>query len=248
MSNPPFTGSPVTPNQAFDPSKDHTTPNLRGLSNAMNSPGALGGTTGVDCKLIHGDRWQEIQGKLTENIKNDLTTHILQKQKWTIDNNLDFTVNGETTETFVGEVKEYFHSGSRSEYFGERTDLHHDHDHTINPTHTFDILDTEGEYTNVDLAVTASSFDATGMSVEATIAQAEAWGAGAEAWGAQVGAGGFHNEAVGLDVGEHETDAKLDGLRGDITALQGEAGGPRTIIRPVRIGICIAVHMDSPWA
>jgi hypothetical protein len=249
MPNPPFGGSPLTPNQAFDPSKDHTTPNLRGLNpNGMSSAGALSGTTGIDCKLIHGDRWQEIQGKLTENIKNDLTTHILEKQKWTVDEDLNFTVTGETTENFVGEAKQYFHSGSRFEYFGEHTDLHHDHDHQINPTHTFDILDTEGEYKNVEIAVTASAFEAIGTSVEATVAKAEAWGAGAEAWGAQVGAGAFHNEAVALDVGEHEADHKMDLVKGRLDALEAEAGGPRTIIRPVRIGICIAVHIDSPWA
>jgi len=260
-----FGGSPLTPNQPFDPSNDHTTPNLRGLNpKAMNSPGGLSGTTGADCKLIHGDRWQEIKGKLTENIQSDLATHILGKEAWTIDHNLDFTVkgkekwivdhnldftvNGETTESFVGEVKDYFHSGSRFEYFGEHTDLHHDHDHQINPTYSFDVLNTEGDYKNIDLAVTSLALEAIGTSVGATVLKGEAWGAGADAWGFQVGAGFFQNEVCAHDMQEKGDKEELKGIHIEVAMIEAEVGGPRTGIHPVHVGIRIAVNIDSPWA
>ncbi len=230
-------------------SGDSATPKLGSLSlGSMTSAGALSGTSGTDSKLIHGDRWQEIQGNQTENIKNNLKTHILQNQTWKIEDNLDFTVVGETKDNRVGEVNEYFHAGSRFEYFGEHTDQHHEQDHQINPTHTFDILNVEAEYKNVDLAIKASSIEAKGIVLDATVAKAEAWGAGAEAWGAQVSAGGFKNEAVALDVKEEEAKEELTGIHNDITALNAQIGAARTIIMPVRIGICIAIHMDSPWA
>jgi hypothetical protein len=215
---------------------------------AMTSPGAVSGTTGIDSKLIHGDRWQEIQGNQTENIKNNLTTHIKENETWTVDDNLDFTVTGETKDNRVGEVNEYYHAGSKFEYFGEHTDLHHEQDHQINPTHTFDILNVEGEYKTIDLAIKASSIEAKGLVLDATVAKAEAWGAGAEAWGAQVGAGGFHNEAVALDVKEKAADEELKGIHNKIAALNTQVGAARTVIMPVRIGICIAIHIDSPWA
>jgi hypothetical protein len=43
---------------------------------------ALAGTTGVDCKLIHGDRWQQILGNMTENYTGNVNTTIFQN--WTI--------------------------------------------------------------------------------------------------------------------------------------------------------------------
>ncbi|HLH02850.1 MAG TPA: hypothetical protein VKX25_08770 [Bryobacteraceae bacterium] len=244
-----FQGNVHTPTASNGISRDSATPKLGALNlGAMTSVTAVSGTNGVDSKLIHGDRWQEIQGNQTENIKNDLKTHILQNQQWTIEDNLDFKVNGETTDNRIGEVKEYYHSGSRFEYIGEHTDLHHEQDHQINPTHTFDILNVEGEYKNIDFAVKASSIEAKGIVLDATVAKAEAWGAGAEAWGAQVGAGGFANEAVALDVKEKAAEEEMKGVHNDIAALNAQIGAARTIIMPVRVGICIAVHIDSPWA
>ena len=244
-----FNSDVRTPSGSNSIARDSATPKLGALNlGAMTSAGAVSGTTGTDSKLIHGNRWQEIQGNQTENIKNNLTTHILQNQKWTVDDDLTFKVNGETTDNRIGEVKEYYHAGSRFEYFGEHTDLHHDHDHQINPTHTFDILNVEGEYKNIDFAVKASSIEAKGVVLDVTGAKAEAWGVGAEAWGAQVGAGGFANEAVAVNVKEDQVNENLKGIHNDITALNTQIGANRTIIMPVRVGICIAVHIDSPWA
>lgn len=244
-----FSSNVLTATGANGITGDGTPPNLGSLNaQAMTSPSAVSGTNGIDSKLIHGDRWQEIQGNQTENIKNDLKTHIKQNETWIIDDNLDFTVTGETKDNRVGEVNEYYHSGSKFEYFGEHTDLHHEQDHQINPTHTFDILNVEGEYKNIDLAIKASVIEAKGMVLDATVAKAEAWGAGAEAWGAQVGAGGFANEAVALNVKEKAADVDLKGIHDDITALNAQIGAARTVIMPVRVGLCIAIHIDSPWA
>jgi len=245
----PFSGDTPTVTRSNKGTNDSAAPDFGNLNpKAMTTPGGLSGCTGTDAKLIHGDRWQQIDGMQTETINKDLNTHILKTETWTIDEDLKLTVNGKTTDNRIEDVKEYFHAESRFEYFGEHTDQHHEHDFKLNPTVGFDILHTEGEYKNIDLAIKSLVLEAKGGVIDVTVGKAEAWAAGAEAFGASVAAGFFSNEAVHIDVGEKEMEGKLRGIHGDITALNSQVGATRTIIMPVRVGICIAVHMDSPWA
>lgn len=249
MSDPTFASAPKTVNGSFDPSADHTTPKIGALNlGAMPGLTALSGTTGVDVKLIHGDRWQQIDGKQTEKIDKDLKTDIMENETWTVHENYTMKVEGKTTDTRVEDVKEFYFADSRFEYTLEHTDIHHDKDHQINPTHTFDILNVEGEFKTVDLAIKATSLEAKGLSLDMIVVKGEAWGAGAEAWGAQVGAGGFENSVCGMSVQEKALDARLEGMENEIKGLHSHMGGPKILIMPVRIGICIAIHVDSPFA
>ena len=244
-----FGGEPKTVNGAFSPATDNKTPAFGSLpAGSMTSLTGLAGTTGTDAKLIHGDRWQQIDGNLTENIKDDLKTHVLADEIWTVDGDYTMKVVGDTKDTRQGETKEYYIAESRFEYTTEHTDLHHDQDHTINLTHTYDILHTEIEVKSVDIALKGMVFEGKGTVVDATIAKAEAWAVGAEAWGVGVAAGHFKNELVTLDVQEKASKLEMHGVRGRLDALESQAGAARTVIMPVRIGICIAVHIDSPWA
>ena len=249
MSSPTFNAAPKTVNGSFSPAGDNVTPHLGSLNlGAMPSTTALAGTTGTDAKLIHGDRWQQIDGNQTEKINKDLTTDVMENETWTIHENYTMKVNGTTTDTRVEDVKETYIHESHFEYYLEHTDIHHDQDHQINPTHTFDILNIEGEFKTIDLAVKASSFEAKGLSVETTVTKAEAWAAGAEAWGFQVGAGYFENSVCATSVSEKALDERLEGMENEIKGLHSHMGGPKVLIMPVRIGICIGIHVDSPFA
>jgi hypothetical protein len=89
MSNPTFGGSPLTTNQAFDPSQDKMTPHLRALNlGGMSSPAALAGTNGVNVELVHGDCWQQITGNVTTSITG----------------NSDYTLNGNSTSLITGDA------------------------------------------------------------------------------------------------------------------------------------------------
>jgi hypothetical protein len=55
---------------------------------------ALANNTGVDCKLIHGERYQYIDGVQTTYISSDLDE--------TVNGNWNFQVNGATTLVFMG--------------------------------------------------------------------------------------------------------------------------------------------------
>jgi hypothetical protein len=249
MAEPTFNASPQTVNGSFQPANDNKSPKLGSLNlSAMTSSTALAGTTGVDAKLIHGDRWQQIDGSQTETIDKDLTTDIKENETWTVHENYTMTVKGKTDDTRQEDVKETYFSESRFEYWLEHTDTHHDQDHLINPTHTFDFLNIEGDYKNVEFASMALGIETKGVSIEVVVAKAEAWGAGAEAYGAQVGAGFFENAVCANSVQEKASELKLKAMENEIKGLHSHIGGPKVLILPIRIGICIAIHVDSPFA
>ncbi|MGD0578553.1 MAG: hypothetical protein ABSC08_06460 [Bryobacteraceae bacterium] len=78
-----------------DPLTDKTLPNGKALSyGAMTTPAALAGTTGNDCKLVHGDRWQEIAGNMTEHYTLDVKTTIDQNWNTTVNQDWTIAVNG----------------------------------------------------------------------------------------------------------------------------------------------------------
>ena len=60
-----------------DPKTDDTLPPSGSLDwKKITDVTALAATKGVDCKLETGDRWQEIRGAMTENIKDVVKTTI----------------------------------------------------------------------------------------------------------------------------------------------------------------------------
>ncbi|MEW6366066.1 MAG: hypothetical protein AB1714_15660 [Acidobacteriota bacterium] len=86
-----------------DPITDDTLPSSGSLSwGSITSDAALAGTTGVDCKLVHGDRWQQIDGNLTENINKDVRTTILCNHNHTVIQNQTNSITGNQNETVTG--------------------------------------------------------------------------------------------------------------------------------------------------
>ena len=66
---PVFDRSIKVPRAVPDPKTDKNLPPPQALSwGAIKSVSALAGTTGVDAKLVHGDRYQVIDANLTTNI------------------------------------------------------------------------------------------------------------------------------------------------------------------------------------
>lgn len=64
-----------------DPGTDKNLPPPGALSyTGITTAAALAGTTGIDCKLVHGNRWQEIQGNMTEDYTGSVTTNITQNE------------------------------------------------------------------------------------------------------------------------------------------------------------------------
>lgn len=90
-----FDGNVKVGRKLSDPGTDKTLPPSGGLSfGAIKSPTALASTIGIDTKLVHGDRWQQIHGSHTENVNMNVMT--------TIQGNQDVTTTGNVTRTTVG--------------------------------------------------------------------------------------------------------------------------------------------------
>ena len=130
MPDPIFGAAPKTTNGSFNPSSDHKTPQLGSLDlSNMPLPTALAGTTGIDCSLIHGDEWNEMEGNLTENILKSHTGYIKINETYTINGNLTHRVNGATNDTRVG-VHNRLNIAQRNDTFMHtRAETHHQPEH-----------------------------------------------------------------------------------------------------------------------
>src|ERR1051326_4467200 len=98
-----FDGTVMTPRAVADPKSDKNLPSPGSLSwGAIKGDGGLAGTTGVDCKLVNGDRWQQVIGSQTETLTGNLNTTVLQSQTHNVLANRTETITGDHTETIVG--------------------------------------------------------------------------------------------------------------------------------------------------
>lgn len=90
-----FGGSTKISRAVADPGTDKTLPSSGSLSwGGITGASGVAGTTGVDCKLVSGDRWQQISGTHTENIGTNLKTTVTGDQTHTIQGNQTIEIGG----------------------------------------------------------------------------------------------------------------------------------------------------------
>jgi hypothetical protein len=106
---PVFDGATKIPRRVKEPMTDKKLPAGMGLNyGSITGESALGGTKGVDCKKLTGNRWEEVQGDLTQNyvgdkkidVKGKHTEKVMGDHKLTVSTgNAEFTVGaGKLTE------------------------------------------------------------------------------------------------------------------------------------------------------
>ncbi|MGA2137031.1 MAG: hypothetical protein ABSH50_32465 [Bryobacteraceae bacterium] len=89
-----FDASTKIPRRVKDPITDDTLPPSGSLNwKQITSDSALSGTTGADCMLVTGDRWQQMTGSLTENYSQDKTITVQGKHTETITGDRSVTVS-----------------------------------------------------------------------------------------------------------------------------------------------------------
>src|SRR5579863_324043 len=69
---------------------------------AITTPVALSGTVGAECKLVHGDRWQQIDGNQTEFVVANLMTTISGNQIHQVTSNQTILVAGNVARDVTG--------------------------------------------------------------------------------------------------------------------------------------------------
>jgi hypothetical protein len=98
-----FGGSTKISRAVADPGTDKTLPSSGSLSwGGITGASGVAGTTGADCKLVNGDRWQQVSGNHTENLGGNLMSTITGNQTHTTSGNQTVTVTGDHNETIVG--------------------------------------------------------------------------------------------------------------------------------------------------
>jgi hypothetical protein len=77
-----------------DPGSDDKLPPCGALIwSSIASDSGLGGTTGADCKKIGGNRWQQIDGNLTEKYSGDKSIDVKGKHDEQIQGDCSLTVS-----------------------------------------------------------------------------------------------------------------------------------------------------------
>lgn len=121
-----FDCSIKTKRAVTDPGTDDTLPPSGALSwGGITGPSSVAGTMGADAKLVHGDRWQQIEGNHTENLTMNLMATIQGNQTQTIMGNQNLTTTGNVTKTIVGMLNETLVAGQSTSCVGpfNRTDV-----------------------------------------------------------------------------------------------------------------------------
>lgn len=98
-----FAGSTNVSRAVADPGTDNALPSSGALSfQQITGSSGVAGATGADVKLVHGDRWQQLNGSLTECCTGNVMTTIMQDEAHEVSQNHEFTVGQNSTTTVVG--------------------------------------------------------------------------------------------------------------------------------------------------
>lgn len=98
-----FDGKTKVGRSVADPQMDQMLPNPNSLAfSAIATSVGLTGTIGTHAMLVHGDRWQKIDGTFTETVGADLQTTISGNQTHSVTGNQTISVTQDHKETFIG--------------------------------------------------------------------------------------------------------------------------------------------------
>lgn len=181
---PVFDKSTKVGRKVKDPSSDKTLPSGKALSyGAMTSAGGLAGATGIDCKLVHGDRYQVIDAKMTETIAADEQTtiggnenHLVGQTRATmIGQNETIIIGGNEMVTVVGTLNILQIGAKNDVTVGPVSRLNSSPDNQAEPTNKmrvfgieFKICESEASFTPAKLEVVGASVASTQFKFEVT--------------------------------------------------------------------------------
>ncbi|HEV2401149.1 MAG TPA: hypothetical protein VGS27_29720 [Candidatus Sulfotelmatobacter sp.] len=100
-----FDGQTKVGRAVADPRTDNMLPNPGSLTfPAISTPVAVAGTVGALSTLVHGDRWEQLDGSLMEITNANVTTTIMGNETKSITGNQTLTTTSNLTSTVVGNV------------------------------------------------------------------------------------------------------------------------------------------------
>src|SRR5258708_6137326 len=98
-----FAGSTKISRVVTDPGTDHKLPSPGSLSwGGITAVAAVPGTTGADAKLVHGDRWTQVNGNHTETVVDNVSLTVGSNQTIKVGADQKETICGTANETIIG--------------------------------------------------------------------------------------------------------------------------------------------------
>ncbi len=142
-----FGANVLTPTRASGILEDAEAPAWGALNpKAINTPTALGETTGTSVSLVHGDLWDQWHGSHTENIFDDYLLTINKNRTETVRGNHQHTIIGTTNTKHVG-VHNHTNIAPRNDTFVHtRMEDHHQPEQKHQPTSLHDVQNSVTAY------------------------------------------------------------------------------------------------------
>lgn len=230
-----FDGETKTKRAVADPGTDDALPSSGSLAfPAITTAAALAGTIGNDAKLVHGDRWQQVGGSITEFVTGNVKTNITQDHTLNVNGNRTKQITGNHTENIVGNQNLTVIGPHNALYVSPKNDIHAAPHNRVNsspenqqePAQKIHILGTEFEKKDSDFTLTMNGFDIKVMSNEFTAFKNEATGLANGMTGIVLDA------VLGISVEPKITEVELEPLHTFLKGAEAKAGGGSVAAMP----------------
>jgi|SRR5579863_2233475 len=159
-----FDNSVKTPLKVKDPGTDKTLSPSGALSyGAMTTPAGVAGCTGIDAKLVHGDRWQQVEQNHTTNIIGNDLFNVVQNQTHTIGANQTAMVAGTVNHTVVG-AHNFLQVGAKTDvHVAPHSRMNTSPDSQQEPTNKMRIFGVEFEQKDTENTIITTKMEIVGM-------------------------------------------------------------------------------------
>lgn len=237
-----FSANIETATRSSAVASDSKTPRI-GLLNlsSIASPTALSGTTGIDCSLIPGDEWNQLEGNLTENTLKNHTGTVFLNETYTVKGNLVHRVNGTTNDTRVGVHNQTNIAARNDTFMHTRAEVHHQPEHREQKTEDNEKTEKHIEVKQEHTAFNWYMLDGFGIRSEYNLTM------NFEKKMLNASANIFNLESEGAKVQVGNIKAELKGLRADVHAGKLKASVSHLKAIGANINAGIAANLDSPF-
>ena len=217
-----------------DPGTDDTLAAAGALTwMTITTPIALATCIGIDAKLVHGDRWQQIEGNVTVNIFKNNTITIFQNEIYIVLGNRTTNIVGNYTKIIIGV---YNHttinahiqlniSIRNNTYISPKNETHVAPKNTDEPTGFFRKIAQCFQFDIFQFSFTAIKIDTAINMTEAVLSKFEMIAIHTEAKGVENTAEGGNMTLIALENKLDAIGTRIQGLQPSVGALKGHLVG-----------------------
>jgi len=244
-----FDGTVKIGRTVADPGTDHSLPPCGALSfGGIKAVTALSGTNGADACLITGNKWQQLNGKHTENVTMDHLLTIVGNRQEMVSGNHTHTIVGHTNATHVGVHNQTNVAPRNDTFVHTRTENHSEQEHQNQPTGRNEVTASEHTSTHEESHTKLEEHTATGFKFEAVGMNFETQVTNVESKMVNVGFHGISAEAKLMHHKSELFEERLQAFATDVVAVKLRAAVTHAKAIAADLNAGIAANLDSPFA